>query len=54
MWAPASVGDAHPHLPSHCLTILPNGFPSWVTKKTVKTYRGREKLVYRSVEKVEE
>ncbi|KAI0314493.1 hypothetical protein OF83DRAFT_442906 [Amylostereum chailletii] len=41
LWLPVAVGDVHPRLPTHCLNLLPNGDPSWVTKKTVTTYRSR-------------
>lgn len=44
VWQRVFVGDVHPRLPTHCLTLLSNGDPSWVTKKTVTTYRGRAKV----------
>ncbi|KAI0316631.1 hypothetical protein OF83DRAFT_1172725 [Amylostereum chailletii] len=43
VWVDVSIGVAHPYLSTHCLTLLPNGSPSWVTKKTVTTYKGRAK-----------
>ncbi|KAI0314494.1 hypothetical protein OF83DRAFT_442866 [Amylostereum chailletii] len=43
LWLPVSVDAPHPLLPSHLLALLPNGDPTWLTRKTVVTYRGRAK-----------
>lgn len=42
-WKPTNVGDSHPFLTGYRLHMLLSGEPRWVTKKTVTTYRGREK-----------
>lgn len=33
----------HPFLPDHRLHLTKSGEPSWITKKSVVTYRGRER-----------
>lgn len=42
-WKPTNAGDSHPCLTGYRLHMLFSGEPRWVTKKTVTTYRGREK-----------
>ena len=42
-WVPVDALHPHPYMPDYVLYILHNHEPRWVTKDTVRTYRGREK-----------
>ncbi|EGO25777.1 hypothetical protein SERLADRAFT_437511 [Serpula lacrymans var. lacrymans S7.9] len=42
-WGDASLGDTHPFLFDYRLNMSSQGKLSWVTKKTVSTYRGRDR-----------
>lgn len=40
-WLSVELLHPHPHLRGYVLNFLKNGEPSWVTKDTVRTYKGR-------------
>ncbi|KAA1479366.1 hypothetical protein DENSPDRAFT_886684 [Dentipellis sp. KUC8613] len=42
-WVEAREGQAHPTLLKHRLRVTPDGTPSWVLRKTITNYRGKEK-----------
>jgi len=43
-WVSALPGVEHPQLTGYCLNISPEGWVRWVLKKTVSTYKGRQKV----------
>lgn len=42
-WESVETCDAHPFLRGYVLNLCANGEPSWVTKDTMRTYKGRTK-----------
>ncbi|KAI0311539.1 hypothetical protein OF83DRAFT_1087622 [Amylostereum chailletii] len=42
-WSPIEAGGPHPRFTQYRFHLLSNGVPSWVTKKTIATYRSRDK-----------
>ena len=42
-WVPIKEGDPHPHITGYCVSFLEKGEPSWVTKKTIVTYRSKRR-----------
>ena len=42
-WVPIKEGDPHPHITGYCVSFLEKGEPSWVTKKTIVTYRSKQR-----------
>ena len=42
-WVPIKGGDPHPYIDGYCVSFLQDGEPSWVTKKTMVTYRGKRR-----------
>ncbi|KAI0323604.1 hypothetical protein GY45DRAFT_1376197 [Cubamyces sp. BRFM 1775] len=42
-WLSIDLGHPHPYLKGYRLNFCANGEPSWVTKDTIRTYRGRAK-----------
>ena len=42
-WVPIKEGDPHPSIDGYCVSFLRDGEPSWVTKKTMVTYRGKRR-----------
>ena len=42
-WVPIKEGDPHPRIDGYCVSFLQNGEPSWVTRKTMVTYRGKRR-----------
>ncbi|KAI0323555.1 hypothetical protein GY45DRAFT_1376237 [Cubamyces sp. BRFM 1775] len=42
-WVSVDLGHPHPYLKGYLLNFCANGEPSWVTKDTVRTYKGRTK-----------
>ncbi|KAI5981372.1 hypothetical protein EDD15DRAFT_2379763 [Pisolithus albus] len=43
IWAPIKEGDPHPHISGYCVSFLQAGEPSWVTKRTIATYRSKRR-----------
>ena len=39
-WSSLQVAAPHPYLSNYILIFCSNGEPSWVTKETLRTYRG--------------
>ncbi|KAA1479125.1 hypothetical protein DENSPDRAFT_109404 [Dentipellis sp. KUC8613] len=50
-WVQAREGQAHPLLLKHRLRVTADGTPSWVLRKTITNYRGKEKRDKLSQEK---
>ncbi|KAI5988761.1 hypothetical protein EDD15DRAFT_2198847 [Pisolithus albus] len=42
-WVPIKEGDPHPHISGYCVSFLRHAEPSWVTKKTIVTYRSKRR-----------
>ncbi|KAI0351855.1 hypothetical protein OH77DRAFT_1429136 [Trametes cingulata] len=42
-WLSIDLGHPHPYLKGYMLNFCANGEPSWVTKDTIRTYKGRTK-----------
>ncbi|KAH9855537.1 hypothetical protein C2E23DRAFT_882921 [Lenzites betulinus] len=42
-WASIDLCQPHPYLKGYMFNICTNGEPSWVTKDTIRTYKGRAK-----------
>jgi hypothetical protein len=40
-WEAVKAGHKHPLFLNYVLYFLPHGEPQWVTKKTLRTYKGR-------------
>lgn len=45
-WTPVQEGQSHPHIAGYCLFIAGSGEPSWVTGKTMATYRAKNRKCY--------
>ncbi|KAI6013146.1 hypothetical protein BKA83DRAFT_4130601 [Pisolithus microcarpus] len=43
IWALIKEGDPHPHISGYCVSFLQAGEPSWVTKRTIATYRSKRR-----------
>ncbi|KAI5999694.1 hypothetical protein EDD15DRAFT_2193725 [Pisolithus albus] len=42
-WMPVQEGQSHPHIAGYYLSIARSGEPSWVTGKTMATYRAKNR-----------
>ena len=43
LWESVQAAHPHPFLKGYVLSFLSNGEPRWVTKESLRTYKGREK-----------